>query len=413
MKPKFLISLLITLILGGSIGYMLGSGAKENTVVTSGEEGVSSRKAPRFGDGAKTPAPGNAKSNDLVYSNKTSIDALLLKYSRMTPEQIQAEIKSLSDTAVLSQNPDVKKLMSLVYLSYKWGQTAPQQALLESESLGIAGMLAVPMIFQGWAEANPEAAASYYGENKKRIPENRFVLNMVASEMGKSSPDAAMAWLGTLSEKEKSRAMGSVIGGIAEAHPEQLKANISKLSPEDLKDQATVSGIAEKWGATNWGETNEWIKSLPEEQQASARAKAISGLAKTDLDKATTEFKSLPESEQANAARGIVVGLTSKGGTEALEWVVNNTTDTMGEKLASSAIGYGSSYTQKEEMKEYISALPDGPVRDSSLENVIQKSVYTFDEGSADYKSNVELAGTITDEKKRNNATSTPRPGAA
>lgn len=407
MKIKFIGALLITLVIGGSLGYIIGAG--KATTLSSGESasgGVAAR-APRFADNARfgRTAPGGKEGE--VYSSRSSMDSLLLKYSQMTPEQLQAEIKALSKMDLVGRQPDIKKMMSFVYLSYKWGQVAPKQALLEANSLGMLRALAEPMILQGWAENDPESAAAYLIENKKRMQHGSHMLSMVAVEMGKSSPEKAMSWVSTLDEKDKNRALSSVISGIADEHPDQLKANIGKLTEEDLKNNDLVSQIARKWAVSNWEEASEWLKILPEDTQKTAKTNALVGLASSDLKKATEEFRTLSEEEQGGVASSIAGNLSFKGGTEALEWLVDNASEKVAAEAASSAINYNSSYEQREQMRDYILSLPAGEVKDSSLESMIQRNAYAYDGDSADYKNNVELAMTIGDEKKRDDTTST------
>lgn len=402
MNMKKIVPLACTLLIGGGLGYVVGIKQSPSSDSEKTAKATTERKVARFGDSSKSSNGNKDGDATIRVSGRETVDSLLLKYSRMNAAQIEDEIKNLNDVNLLRGEPDMKKMMALVYLSYKWGQTSPQRALKESEKLGMVGMLTVPLILNGWAETNPEGAAAYYMENRKKVPHGDWSLKNIATELGKSSPSEAMRWVESLTEKDRKSALPAILGGIADSHPEQLSANIGKLSEDDLKNSALCANIAGKWASTDWEATSKWIDSLGEKQQKEARKTALAQLGLTDIDKATQEYSRLNESEQSGVARDITRNLASKGGPEALEWLVKNTSEKIAEENVRSAIGFGSSPSQLEETHDYVMNMPDGKIKDSSLQEIIQKNSYgVFSGGEVDYVANLDMATNIKDEKKR------------
>lgn len=406
MNRKILFIILCSLAAGTGVGYVVGSREeKKSSKAPTLSESITQSRAPRFGEIRKNLTDTSIAESTAVFKNKGGLDSLLQKYSRMTPEQIEAEMKELCQGDLINgQDLDMKRILGAVYLSYKWGQTSPKQALLQTKSMGMMSMLATPLIMQGWAESNPESAATYYSENKGNMVQGKFALRTIASEMARNSPDSAMQWVETLEAEERRQALPGIMSGIAENHPEQLAANIGKLSAEDMKNNSLCRDIADKWARSNWEETDKWINTLPAEQQANVRESALGSLSAVDLDKATTEFKRLGTEEQAAAARSIVTSLSRKGGAESLDWLVKNASENDALRNVPSAVGY-SAMTGDNSMRDYITSMPTGTLKDTALQDYMSKCAMNPFDVSMDYESNIALASNIGDEKKREAAT--------
>lgn len=404
MNKKNFTLVLCSVAAGTGLGYVIGS---QQTPPAPAEKTLSETvisRAPRFGETRKdTLVP--KQDSPAAANNKNSLDALLQKYARMNPEMIAAELKELSNMDMGGDNIDLKKIIASVYLSYKWGQISPKQALLQSKSMGPMNMLMTPMIMQGWAESNPEGAAAYYAENRTKIPMAPMALKTIAVEMAKSSPESAMKWAAALEENERRQALPSVISGIAENHPELLKDYVGKLSPEDLKKTSICSDIAEKWARSNWDETKKWISTLPESQQKAVRQKALGSLSLSNLDDATREFKQLNAGDQSEAAHSIAANLSKKNGAQALDWLVKNASENDALRSIPSTIGIAAITGGGDEVKEYISGMSGGLIKDTALQDYLDKSAMQSHFNYVDFEENLSLVSGISDAAKRKSTT--------
>ena len=404
MNKKILAIILCSIAAGTGLGYFIGTQQTPQTSPKNISGESTTVRAPRFSETRKNMQTSKPEF-PTVSGSKSSLDAMLQKYSRMDPELMEAELRELCSMEKGADSVDLKKIIAAVYLSYKWGQVSPKQALEQAKSMGPMSMLATPLIMQGWAETNPEGAAAYYAENKAKIPMSSMALTTIASEMSKTSPDAAMKWAATLDEKERLQALPAIMNGIAENHPELLAANIGKLSPEDLKKTSLCSDIAERWARSNWDETKNWIGTLPESQQNEVKRKALGSLSSVNLEEATREFKGLSAADQAEAAHSIAAHLALKNGVGALDWLVKNASENDALRSIPSAVGVAALTGGGEEMRNYLSDMPGGIMKDTALQDYLDKSAMQSHVSYVDFEENLSLASGIGNADKRKSTT--------
>ncbi len=395
-------------VISASAGYVAGiSRNKSETPETAQTESADmSRRAPRFTLNKRELGLDPEDKKAGLDFNNNSLDAILVRFSRMTPDQLEEEMMRLKDLDLFSRDGmDVKKLISSVYLSYKWGQTSPKQALEQVKKMGPLAMLVSPMVIQGWAETSPEAAAAYFTEHRQELTQAKQALKTIAAEMSRTSPEGAMKWMAGLSDEERKEALPSILSGIAKSHPEQLKNHIGKLTPEDLKDSRLCSELAAGWAATDWDAASRWVDTLEGSQKDQARNSALARLSTLDPEKTTSEFKKLDEKTQESSASAIVSSMAQKDPVQALKWLTENTSEETAAKNANNAIGYMNN--KSPELREYAMEMKEGPVKDSVLESLVERTSYDTWNSFVNFEDTLSLTDGIKDQKKKENSIST------
>lgn len=407
MDKKTLFSgLLCGLVIGTGLGYMGGSSPAEKSddeASLSNHIQDQQKRAPRFGESRKNNlAEAADKGKGSVTADAASVDALLVKYSRMNPDQIKEELDKLYKQDV-DRSFDIKNVLASFFLNYKWGQTSPKQALEYARAQGTMGSFSSSMIIRGWADANPEAAAAYLLENKKDFPMGKECLRTIAETMGKTSPDLALKWMASLEGLDKQLALPSLMGGIAREYPEKLGEYVKKLNPDLLDNRELCNSIARNWASRDWDSTKSWIDSLPGERKDDALASALGSLCKTDPDKALQEFGSLTAEQKEKTQHHIVNALAEKNSVKALEWLKNN----FEEEKSLSMVDYAIRYDQcsSSELKDYVSRLQEGSLKDAALESIVRNSSYQAYSSYIDYENTLSLSEQIKSERKRNEST--------
>ncbi len=404
-KKKYLLpGALLLAALSASAGYMIRDAQDDEAKTARGPANEPPRRAPRLTLHKRALAidPEDQKSG--LEFRKYSLDVQLIRLSRMTPEQLKQEMGRLKKKISLNCDFPVQYL-TYSYLSYKWGQLAPLEALEEIKSMErFNAQLCLPIIMKGWAEQHPEEAATYFARHRDELPRAIYILNIIAEEMTRHSPDNALQWIAGLSPAERTEALPSVLHTLKKDNPEEYKKQIEhfarQLSREELKHSELCDYLSARWAETDWEAASQWINTLPEEQKGRARNAALGELCTSDPDKAAAEFKKLEWQAQAEAAKIIARKLTSANPVDALKWLSENTPEKTILENMGTVITMESSRTPG--LKESISQMKEGLVKDEALDKLVESLSWNYDY-FIDFEDAVSLAQDIKNPEKREN----------
>lgn len=404
MDKKTLFSgLFCGLIVGSGLGYFGGnvSSSPSEDQTLSGLILDQQKRAPRFGETRKNISTGKESSAPRSLDvSKMGLDAMMVKYSRMTPEQIQKELDKLLKDQELGY--DMKSMMAIYTLAYKWGQISPKQALAYLEGKGYSRGMQQMIVMQGWAESNPESASAYFMENKKEFAYGKEALRNLAESLAKISPENAIKWMDGMDSVDRRIAIPSILSGILKNNPDQLASFVEKLTPDDLKSAGVAGRIAERWASQDWDAAKKWIDKLPEEQRKSALNLALGELSKTDIEKATQEFKLLPPEQQDQASYPILSHLSNSSPQKAIEWLMQNGNKDKIVNMMNAAVGYTQSSSP--ELRSYVEKMDSGPIKDAAIESIVRTTGYQNYTSYVDFDNTMKLASHIGNEQKRANS---------
>lgn len=217
--------------------------------------------------------------------NSSRIQALMDFYAGLTPDQYEEEAGKLENL------PMNERIMASFLLFGRWAESDPTAAMAFSSTMGFTGMFVRPTILQSWASVDPANAAKYYSENPREFAMMGMMgggrgpmggqtgASIIASEWARQDPDAALIWANSLTT-EKGQALNSVVGEVAKTDPKKASEMLAAMTGIDKTD--AYRSVALQYGASNFAEAQAWILTLPAEDQADARAAAISGFSNTD-----------------------------------------------------------------------------------------------------------------------------------
>lgn len=402
-QSAILIAAALAFGVGG--GYIIGN----NTAGGGGRDDAAQSSArpvgPRFEgglSGSRLAPRGESKRRysgfdeiNRLPGTSNRLQALVQYYQGLTPQQLEDEANKLEEL------PMGERIMASMLLFSRWGEVDAYSALDYSGSLGFAGMMVRPNVLQSWASVDPASAAKYFEDNPRQFMmmgggrgpfAGASASGMIAGEWAKQDPDAAIAWANGL-EQGKDGALASVIGEVAREDPKKAASMLGNIDPEAAG--ASYRAIAESYGAKDFAAAQSWISTLPADQQASAMAAAISGLARTDPTAAALQAAAMQEgSSKDRAVREVVGAIAADDPAKAAEFLSQN----------------GSQDAQEESMRDlmpawvskdpnaalnYAMSMEEGNTRDRAL------SSYVWSNQQASPAELVKVAENISSERSR------------
>jgi hypothetical protein len=331
--------------------------------------------------------------------NSSRIQALLEFYSGLSPEQLAEEAGKLD---ALPMN---ERIMASFLLFGKWAETDPTAAMAFSNTMGFAGAFVRPTILQSWASTDPENAAKYFGQNPREFAmmgmmggpggRGQGAASIIASEWARQDPAAALAWAGTLGQ-EKGQAMNSVVSEIAKTDPKKAADMISKLDEGDRAE--AYRNVASQYGAKDFTEAQNWVRTLPAEDQPAALASAIGGLSNTDPDAAAREAETMADGPAKDRLIPDIVGdLARKDPQSAADFLKKQTSERAQRDGMRELMPTWTSQNPAAALT-YAQAIADPNVRDGALQ------AYVWSNNTSAPSEVFATAATIGDEGDRSRA---------
>lgn len=372
MNKKTRLFVLLALVAGGVVGYA-GSLLDSPSIVNDEKQVDSAVTArPRFGDAHLISSTVALRQQSPSRSNKSEmakLDDTLQQYSRMSTEELWGELEILSkqkDEYIYSPNTMREVLMS--YIFNRLGQEAPRQTLGMMKDEKSIFRNYKHAVLEAWGEKNPEAAMAYCRENMESDTENsREWKRIYLSLLSDSSQEKAVDYLLALSPKECADYSENVLFEIACKTPEKMTKLMEKLAPAMKRRRWVDELIAVQWAQSDWSAAEQWIKTLPEKSRSEIMGKAVGALPR---EEALKKLSTLDEKGKLEALIQLSGALSRGAQTEALDMVLNNTTEEQAVKLFER--GFHFFNFRDSEVNSYLNKMPAGTVKDSILEKAIQ-----------------------------------------
>ncbi len=397
-----------TLVVGAAGGYLVAKNSgstdaskspemgEKSALRSSSRNGSFSASADREKSGSSAQAKRNASSAGEKGSNR--IQTMLDHYSKLSAEQLAEEAKKLD------RLPMGERIMNSMLLFARWGEVDPNAAIAFSQSMGMAGGFVRPTILQNWASVDPAAAAKYIESNPREFATmgamggpmgGRGASSVIAAEWARKDPEAALDWANSLGAGKK-EALEAIIGEVSKTDPEKATKMLAAM-PADQRAE-THRTLATQYGASDFAAAQAWVRSLAQEDQASAMAAAIGGLATADPNAALSELAKLPAGpEKDGLIPRIIESLARQNPKAAADLLMQQTNDSIKENSMRTLMP---SYTAQDPKAAYAFAnsLPDGRARDQAIQS------YIWSNNKTAPSELFVAAETITDEGDRNRA---------
>ena len=401
----------VALVIGGAAGFFIGQGStpEPSSEEASGEArgfrrsvaNASSSSFDRSGGRGSSMRVRSAKDAMTLPGQNNRLQALMDYYAGLNPSQFEEEAKKLEEL------PWSERIMVGYLLFSRWGEEDPTAAMAYTKSMGFAGMFVRGTVMQSWAAKYPQDAAAYYQSNTSEFRMGGMMMGgrrggrgggstaeVIALEWARQDSVGAMSWAQSLEGRDQLEAMRGVFAQAAKEDPAKAAGMLASITDEDAKRDAQNS-IAREWGGKDWDGAQQWIATLPQDQQADATARAIRGLADEDPQLAATKITSLPEGDERNdAIESISRRWAQNDPASAADWVMKTGSedaqaDSIG-RVVSSWVGQNA-----EAAYAFVEQQPEGEVRDKAA------SSYVMSNQGGDIQQNLKLAETIGDDRSR------------
>jgi hypothetical protein len=219
------------------------------------------------------------------------------------------------------------------------------------------------------SKANPARAAQYLA-NSASLPNKSRLLQVVALEYGRSAPEAALKWAGSLEPKRlRDEAIKNAWNGWAEVDP---AAVATRLQGQGRELSEVYGSAARAWSKKDPAAALAWIESLPDKD---ARARAYSGF-EVDLqligkDSARALIDSIStDGYKENLANRIAQQLARENVEDALKWVESLPQGKMRENAFQPVLDEWSSRDPAESAR-YMAGLPESTQKTDRLKGAI------------------------------------------
>lgn len=392
------------LVVGAAGGYISGKNNSPPADAGSAEPAVRTRTSARPGGSTvsaeasrKTVRPSGTLEIANMPGNSSRIQALLEFYSGLSPEQLAEEAGKLD---ALPMN---ERIMASFLLFGKWAETDPTAAMSFSNTMGFAGAFVRPTILQSWASVDPENAAKYYAQNPREFAmmgmmgggRGQGAASIIASEWARQDPAGALAWAATLGQ-EKGRAMNSVVSEIAKTDPEKAAGMITQLDEADRAEAYRI--VASQFGAKDFTDAQQWVRTLPADDQPAALASAIAGLSNSDPDAAAREAARMPDGEAKDRLIPDIVGDLARKDPQAAADFLSKQTSERARRDGMRELMPAWTNQDPAAALRYADGIEDPDVRDSAL------ATYVWSDNTSSPAAVFATAATIGDEGDRSRA---------
>lgn len=225
----------------------------------------------------------------------------------MNAAQILEALKTLKSGAPSPESDLIQQLMT-AHLA----QRDPELALGFAATLtGDQQRGAVRTALGVWTQTDPVRASEYFRENLNDFgvldAGQRDAAKAIASQWGKSNPEAALQWAQALPEEVRLDALLPVMSELARSQPDRVVEAINDAEPGYERNQLIEKLVAER-SATAPQETAEWIRGITDpNEQSQAASHVVQGWAKTDPASATKWVSSLAGGITRDSAIGTLV----------------------------------------------------------------------------------------------------------
>jgi hypothetical protein len=394
---------------GAAGGFLTGknSAAGENTAGAE-ESTQRTRSSQRTDEStsvaatAKKTRAGSTSTDQIARmpGNSSRVQALLDFYGGLTPEQLAEEATKLDGL------PIGERMMASFLLFGRWAEVDPTAAMAFSNTLGMAGGFVRPTILQSWASVDPANAAKYYTENPREFAMMDMMgggrrgpmggqggSSIIAAEWARQDPAAALTWANSLATG-KNEAVTAVVGEVAKTDPRKAAEMIASMDPEQRRE--AYRSVATQYGALDFAEAQNWIRTLPADDQPRALASAIEGLSGKDPVAAAKQVSAMADGDEKNRLIADVVGDLARKDTQAAE-------DFLREQTSEEALRDGMrelmpALNERNPIAAlaFVNSYPPGPVRDSAAQ------AYVWSNHTGEPAELLKVAETITDEGDRN-----------
>ncbi len=413
---QIIITSVLALSVGGAAGFLVGQSQRESGQVSAPSGAHSERVIQRSGvSGAgEVYSRGNEtrrnsfRSSSEVFRQGTQtsrVEDLITFYSQLDSYELEAEVDALASMGM----PD--RMLASYLLFAKWAEVDPVSAMAKTDSLGRMGIFSKSTVLRSWAAADPEEAARYYQGNQSdfstleamaggRRGGGMSPVSSIAAEWSKENPDEALAWALGQEGNNANRALGGLFGELVKTDPEKAKALSSSLDAEH--QISAQQAIARTLGSENYELAEEWISSLPVEQQGAAKLTALRSLAAREPGEAALKLDEITDANEkqdliATIANGYARGdgaggvefLVQTGDVEALSRSIN---EPMRSWIA----------TEPQQAREYVVSMAEGDVRDETV-----RSYIAADRTNSNYREQLDLVTTIQDDSDRGDSFNT------
>ena len=315
-----------------------------------------------------------SSSRFLSIKNKEMKKALLVPkkvhfssfFQKLQKNRESAEFETLFEETLSNTNRGLHSLeFEMSLLLEKWGEVAPKQAL-EKIKQTQGDPYWYSLVFQGWAQRDPEGAANFYNEiNDIKIKNNFYILYAISQQWSQNSPKDAWNWFQShknkLNPDEFLLCQKNIFNNISDNQLKQIPQLIYSLDNESLEYNAYILG---KKLATEPNSSLEWMNKLPENVRMKAEAGKIMFISKGNLENIQQQLSSYNETQQKIIIKELITPLLNRGDSNIknrVNWIMQS----IPEKDWPDNLKYQVENWLREdkEAKQWLDSLPSGSIK--------------------------------------------------
>lgn len=208
-----------------------------------------------------------------------------------------------------------------------WAQADPIKAL-DYVKKNTNNGFALNTVLSSWAANDPEAAITWAKSNHSGDGANPYLASIIRTLAATDTARASELLTGMPRSRERGEGLDALLPQLLKQGPDAARAWIATLTDPALRDGA-MSRVAEQLAKTDPKGTANWLIANPGEALNNSLDNVVGAWAGTDEKAAVAFFSTLPKGEvRNNALRGIVSAVASRDPQSAAAMIDRYSGDT-------------------------------------------------------------------------------------
>jgi hypothetical protein len=297
---------------GGNNGYYIPGAYNRDQLL----QNISQSWAQTDPSGLLTWADNNLTGKAFDTATNTAIETM----GNTDPAAAAAALAQISDASVINQ--------SVPALATAWAQQNVTAALTWAQSLPTTNddvrQSALNNVLGTWTDTDPAGASAYLQQNLGTDPDFGKLASQLATNWGKTDPQAALAWAQSLPPGDaQNSTVAAAVSQLATVDPQAAWNDAQQLSG-GAQDK-TLGNVITAWADQQPDQAAEALANMPEGADLdTATTNVAKSWLRQDPDAASDWVDTLPEgTARDDAVTQVVSALSNKDPATAFDWATS------------------------------------------------------------------------------------------
>lgn len=201
----------------------------------------------------------------------------------------------------------------------------------------------------------------------------QFLAGTISKEWVKQDPEAALRWAQNVPSDQRIGALTGVLGSIAMTDPKRAAQLAMEIEAGSGREHV-LADIAQSWAAKDPIGALAWVESLSDSERPRALNNTLAIWARTDPESAAQYVTNhLDEDKSHKLVKSVTEAWVTKAPDEAAKWIATLPDDNKGMKAMSDAMWHWT-HKNPEAAATWLADQPAGPMKDQGITGLAKAS---------------------------------------